>query len=618
MSVATKPYLATFEEAQAAYRDEDTLALDLETGGLSAWRDPIHVIALYGPKSGTPAVLHYPAGTGVPRNVLAWLASFPELVTHNGAQFDLHFLHNAGMGDGVYRPRWYDTMVGEMSVLQVDRRNSRVNLGDTANRRLGVKLDKKIDHEGWGAPELSEDHLTYVLGDIGHLIDLRDSQFARAAEIDGYIKLGEDRSTAACIDFEMRLTRPMFRMKQRGLPISLERVNAFLDSQEETLAEAKATLSEILGPINFNSSVQLMKALSMRFNSCPLPEDKRLHARLTFPNTQADTLGELSHWPGEVGMIARALLEYRHVAKRKGMYGPEWQAAKAEWHGDHHRLHGNIWQNGTNTGRMSSSDPNLQQIPKDMRFCFGGRPGYVLGKTDYSAIEVRVAAVMAPDDKMIAAFGAGRDIHKVVASAGFGVEYDEVTKEQRQIAKAMSFTLLFGGSVERFRDYAAHNGSPIDAAAANDAFTRFMERFSGIDGFRSWAAAKVAKYERSGKPLPIVYPSGLKRNLVDAELRPTVLLNNLVQGTAGVGLKAALIKMEEAGIADHLCAVVHDEIVYEATPDEMPELQAEVERCMIDGMHWALRHHDPIPIAVESTYGETWAGDPGNVHAAEW
>lgn len=616
MTVAAE-VVRTFEAACQMMANDRMVALDLETGGLNPWRDQIHVITLYGDVSQTPVVLHYPAGERVPQDVLDWLASFDELVTHNGIAFDMQFLVNAGMD--IYKPKIYDTMIGEMSVLLTGRRDSRVNLADTAKRRLGKTLDKTVDHAGWALPDLSPEHLAYVLGDISHLIDLRQSQFDRAREIDAEPWRQGQRKTEDCLDFEMRLARPMMRMKQRGMPVDLDRVNEYLDQQGEKLRKAKETLWFYLGNINLNSNPQLMTALAQTFNECELPENKEDYRLLQFPNTQADTLHVRAQLPGDVGEVAQALLDYRYIAKRKSMYGgDDFQKNMAVWHDDHYRVHGTIWQNGTNTGRMSSSNPNMQQIPKDMRMCFGNRPGYWIGKTDYAAIEVRVAASLAKDQHMIQSFKDGRDIHRVVGAAGFGKTYEEVTKEERQIAKAMSFTLLFGGSVETFRTYAAHNGSSIDRRDAEEAVNKFYDQFSGIEDMRRRAIREIQKAEDEGKPKEIRFPSGLKRQLVGAERRPTVLLNNIVQGTAGCGLKKALILMEEAGIAEHLCAVVHDEVVYEAEPEELPRIREVVEECMIQGMHWALEGEAEIPIGVESTWGETWAGDKQNINTREW
>ena len=256
----------------------------------------------------------------------------------------------------------------------------------------------------------------------------------------------------------------------------------------------------------------------------------------------------------------------------------------------------------------SSSQPNLQQMPRDSRDIFGPMKGtdLVIGSSDYAAIEVRVAAALSGDRAMIDAFNAGEDIHTLVASESFDVPKESVTYEQRRIAKAISFTFLFGGGFETFLAYASSNGSTIDRDMGKEAMDRFFDRFHGIAEMR-----RTADYRCStGRPMPIIYPTGLKRMLVGAELRSSVLLNNVVQGTAAAGLKMGLKRILEAGYADYLCAVVHDEVVYAAPASEIEKVREIVDDCMIEGMFDALAECEPVAIAVESSIGDSWAGDP--------
>jgi len=172
----------------------------------------------------------------------------------------------------------------------------------------------------------------------------------------------------------------------------------------------------------------------------------------------------------------------------------------------------------------------------------------------------------------------------------------------------MSFTLLFGGGVETFRAYAANRGSTIDVATANEAVARFFARFPGIRRMRDVATAQAG----SGYPKTLVYPTGLRRLIRGPELRPTIILNNIVQGTAASGIKMAMLEMEQSGVSRYLSAVVHDEIVVTAPVGEIREVQEEVARCMIEGMKQALEGCPPIKIEVEGRWGPTWKGDPEN------
>lgn len=581
----------SLDEARTLLEGEESIALDLETTGLSAWSDNIAVITLYGRDRKNAVVLHYPRGHKVPIKVLRWLAEFKEITTHNGTMFDILFLANAGMD--WKKPKWYDTLIGELAVITSSRRNVRVNLQDSLKRRIGKEIDKDINHESWGNPLLDKKQMDYLMGDISHLLDLRDEQFSRAAGQPDMLRN---------LDFEMALIPAVVQMELNGLPISMPSFNQFLKGQEEVLKAKKLELNALFGKeILLTSPVQLKRQLQAMFG-----ED-------TFPSTAAEVLDEYKYFGGQIGLVCNTLLEYRAASTRSKLYGvnedPK-KRKKTEFRDsiiDHDgfgktRLHGRFWQLGTETGRFTSSQPNLQQIPKDMRHVFAEIPGRTVGATDYSGIEVRVAASLADDQVMIGVFTRGEDIHREVASAGFDIPVSEVTDDQRQIAKAMSFTLLFGGGAETFMNYAKANGSVISFEMAELAVHRFFERFEGLRAMRESANWKA----KNLRAVPLVYPTGLKRVLFDDTLRASVILNNIVQGTAAAGLKMGLLRCHKAGLSEYISAVVHDEIVYSSLDHEILEVRDGIEVCMIEGMLEALEGSTPIPVAVESHHGPSW------------
>lgn len=579
----------TFEEAVTAYQPETIIALDLETSGFSPYRDRPHVITMYGSESDTIAVLHYPTGVKIPQRVLDWIASFPEIVTHNGTMFDILFL--AALGMEWDKPDLYDTMVGELAVMEVGRKDQRVNLQDTIKRRMGKVIDKEIDHAGWGNAELNESQLDYVTGDIRYLLGLRGVQIDRAIE----------RGTHNCVKFEMLLTKPVIRMELHGLPIDVAAINAYFESHIDRFMKTTEFLTEMFGPINFGSHVQVKAALNQRFPRM-------------FRDTKAETLQARVVLGGEMGAACQAMLDWRNFKQRRNMFSEEWQREHVHYHSDGSTwVHGKFWQIGTNTGRFSATDPNLQQVPVDMRHCYGGAEGWAVGHTDYSQIEVRVAAALAEDHDMVAAFNAGEDIHRVVASAAFGKPPGQITTHERSVAKAMSFTLVFGGGIKTFRAYAAQNGSIISEDDAVVAVHNFFERFPALLQMREAAEAQAT----FGAPKVLTYPTGLKRLVQGYDLKSSVLLNNIVQGTASAGLKKAMLYMEEHGVSQYLSAIVHDEAVYTAPYDIIEDVRDTIDACMIDGMKWALTGCPPVSIGVESTWGRTWVGDDKNERKIE-
>jgi DNA polymerase I-like protein with 3'-5' exonuclease and polymerase domains len=577
--------LREFSDIAAAMQHEDTVALDLETGGLSPWKHGIHVIGLHGPRSNTVGVLHYPNGQ-VPQPVLDWLSDVPNLITHNGTQFDLLFLANQGMD--WRKPALYDTLIGEQATLYTSRRDVRVNLKDTVKRHLGKTLDKEIDHTRWADPVLDEAQLAYIAGDITDLVKLRDSQLARAQEFPNL--------TPRLLDFEMALTKPIIEMELHGLPIDVPRVESYFQLGQKDNEERIRYLKSKLGiDINLRSPKQLKAALGELF-------DPKM-----FPGTSREVLtANLGRDPLRTE-VCQALLDYRLYDQRRKMFNPVWMDTFVVDHGYSTRVHGKFWQLGTNTGRFSCSDPNLQQVPKDMRNCYGYVDGYVVGKSDYSAIEVRVAAIVAGDRDMIDAINGGLDIHRVVAAAGFRIPEERVTPEQRQMAKALSFTLVFGGGAPTFQRYVAQYGLHISLEEAELTINNFLDRFHGVRRMREKAAYNADRY----RAVPLVYPTGLRRVLAGDELRPTTLLNNMVQGLAAAGIKYALMEIYKAGISHFMSAVVHDEFVYCARPSEIEEIRRIVDRCMIDGMRTALSgFSNQISIGVESAWGYSWKVEP--------
>lgn len=597
----------SFDEARSILENDRTIALDLETSGFSPWFDEIHVISLYGETSKTPVILHYPRGRKVPIKVLRWLEEFDEITTHNGTMFDILFLANAGMD--WQRVRWYDTLIGELAVITAARRNVRVNLESSLKRRTGAKIDKNVNHESWGNDFLDETQLRYLHGDIKHLLSLRDEQLQRAEGSEDMLRN---------LQFEMSIIPAVVQMELTGLPISIPRLHSFLALQEEK-SKRMVQLLESLLDRKIRLEPPRRAADRLKDNEILITSSKQvkdclqsLFGEATFPDTTAETLQNYLIFGGKLQEVCQALLDFRHADRRESMYSAKFQQESIVNHDgvSDTRLHGKFWQIGTDTGRFSSSKPNLQQIPRDMRMVFEARDGVMVGATDYSGIEVRVAAALADDEVMIDVFSSGGDIHTVVAAAGFSIPENEVTYEQRQIAKAMSFTLLFGGGAETFRGYAAARGSAISLEEAELAVQRFFERFEGIRRMRQsaiWQAQNL-------RAVTLRYPTGLKRVLFNESLRSSVILNNIVQGHAAAGLKYALKECWDAGLSPYISAVVHDEIVYTTPTARIVEVRDGIEECMIKGMLTALQECSPIPVEVESQYGQSWAGDSETTH----
>lgn len=583
-------------EAVTLLDNEPIVALDLETGGLSFLHDHIFVIGLYGPISQVAAVIHTPDGL-VPDGLIHWLNSNPDrlFVTHNGAMFDILFTER--YNHKVHEVKWFDTLIGEQVITTTNRRGVQKNLQAVVKRRLGIDISKEVDHRDWYNETLSEEQVKYVAEDISFLPEIRTRQLEKAIEIE--IEKGVNpvfgTSLTDAMNTEMELLPIVVKMQSRGLPIDAEALEEYYRSQTQEAASAGNRLAETFGEgINWGSHVQLKKAFKDKYDIQLISstEDHLIEVRDLFTGHPAyDSINDI--------------LEYKHAAKRASMYNGSFleKYTKDGW------LHGNFSQCGTDTGRFSSKNPNLQQIPKNKgdshgrgaRHIIGNHPGLSIVSIDYSQIEFRVAANIAGDEKAFELFEQSHyDIHTMVAASVFGVEPSRVTKDQRQLSKAMSFTLLFGGGAYLLSKYAGQQGADLPLSKAQPIVIDFFDQFQGLARIRNQAYAIASR----GYPYTIQLPTGLRRVLIPGQdLKATLILNNIVQGTAAAGLKYALLEAKKEGLDDYLGAVVHDETVSAVPNAYAQEFADKMSEAMLVGMR---RVCDRAKVEVESTIGNTW------------
>jgi DNA polymerase-1 len=332
---------------------------------------------------------------------------------------------------------------------------------------------------------------------------------------------------------------------------------------------------------------------------------------VTLASTDDDTLAGIDH------PLARLLREYRGRAKQCGTYGRNW----VEKHAPRGYVLPSWNQLGAESGRMSCSSPNLQQIPRgsEYRRCFVALPGRVLIKCDFSQIELRVAARVAGEKVMVEAYRQGRDLHAMTAAAVLGKPESEVTKADRQLAKAVNFGLLYGMSWRSLRVYARANyGVEITDAQARGYRDAFFKAYPGL---ADWHARVEAHVKRLFNANPdgtheVRTLSGRRRVLSvakrDSEGNPypnkTDALNSPVQGSGADGLKVAIALLWER--RDECPGAVpvifcHDEIVLEVPEAAADRAAAWLRRAMVDAVAPMIA---PVPVDAEVTVGRTWAG----------
>ena len=529
--------------------NDEVIGIDLETTGLSPWRNDIALVQMYGEQTGTLAVLQVPFGD-VQGCVRKLIASKKTMVVHNGVGFDLLFMDQAGID--WKKSTWHDTLVGETLLASTGRRDVRKNLQSSIRRRLGKEIDKDIEHGHWAEVDLSPRQVEYAAQDVISLPALYRAQMQKAVET------GQDKA----MEMEMQLVPIVAQMTLNGLPCTKERMMTYIEGQKIAIEASGKRLQKLFGAINFRSTQQLQVALAKQ--------------GINVTSTAKGVLIEISQFGGKVGKIADDLLEWKHGDQRIKMYNEGWMNE----HIIDGRVHPHFWQCSADTTRFTCSDPNLQQIPKDSRGqIIGGLPGWKIVSVDYSQIEVRIAGFLAHDQVLMKLLESG-DVHTAVASAVFQVSEKNVTPEQRKLAKAMTFLLLFGGGATGFYDYVKMSGGQITEEDAGKYVYQFFSTFAGLRAMREHAERLSQKYG----PVFIRLPNGSRRILVGYNKKSTTILNTMVQGSAAVGIKHGILEVDKAGLTKYLGGQVHDELVSAVPTKEAKEYGEEMRLAMLKGM----------------------------------
>ena len=395
-------------------------------------------------------------------------------------------------------------------------------------------------------------------------------------------------------NIEIPLSVVLAEMEERGFKIDSDGIRGYakeLQKQENALAEA--IWFQAGHEFNINSPKQLGEVL---FDEIGLPAGKKTKSGYS---TDADTLEELRPYHS----IISDILMYRQVAKLRGTYG-DTLADQADENG---RIHTSLNQTGTATGRLASSDPNLQNIPvrgeigRELRRYFTAEDGYVLIDADYSQIELRILANLSSDENMSRAFIDGEDIHTAVASQVFRVEPDEVTPELRRRAKAVNFGIVYGiGEFSLSKDIGTSRKS------AREYIDNYLATYSGVDRYLK---NTVAEAKENGYTTTMF---GRRRNIPELKssnhnLRAfgeRVAMNSPIQGSAADVIKIAMINVRralaEAGLDARLIMQVHDELIVEARED-CADTAAEI---LVREMENAVKTN--VPLTADCGVGKTW------------
>lgn len=410
-----------------------------------------------------------------------------------------------------------------------------------------------------------------------------------------YIR-GEERYKELCdagmerlyADIEMPLAFVLHDMEKEGIRASKETLESISADLEKDILKLEQEIYADAGEeFNINSPKQLGVIL---FEKMGLPGGKKTKSGYS---TAADVLEKLA----EDQPIVAKILGYRSVYKLKNTYTD----ALADYIDDSGRIHSTFNQTVTATGRLSSADPNLQNIPirtergRELRRVFIPREGWSFTDADYSQIELRILASLSGDEKLIKAFLEGQDIHASTAAHVFHVDYDEVTPQMRRNAKAVNFGIVYGIS-----SFGLSENLSISRAEAKEYIDQYFETFPRV---KAYLDELVASAKQSGaavtyfgrrRPIPELKESNFMRR----QFGERVAMNMPVQGTAADIMKIAMVRvhemLKESGLQSRLILQIHDELLIETAPGE----EEQVERILKEGMMGAASLAVPLTVDV--------------------
>ncbi len=401
-------------------------------------------------------------------------------------------------------------------------------------------------------------------------------------------------------DIEMPALRAVQRIERNGVLVDTGHLTTLSASMGERLAELTGAIHELAGEeFNIDSPIQLQGVLYEKLAVHKQLGIKRIKKTKKGFSTDAETLELLAEHP-----LPERILEYRQIAKLKSTYV---DSLPDQVHPVTGRIHTTYNQAGASTGRLSSSDPNLQNIPvrtelgRRIREAFVAAPGHVLLAADYSQVELRLMAHLSGDQHLIEAFASGEDIHRRTAALVFGVEPEDVTGDMRAKSKTINFGIMYGMGPQRLAKQ-IH----VSMKEATDFIAQYFETFAGvkewIDGTRELAREQGWVETLTGRRRRIDgLDSGDPRLMAAAR---NVAINTPIQGTAADLIKMAMTRVQ-AAVDEHFPATkvilqVHDELVF-----ELPEGDLEgVRELAIDLMGHAMTLD--VPLVVDTGHGDNW------------
>ena len=408
-------------------------------------------------------------------------------------------------------------------------------------------------------------------------------------------KIKENGQEKLYQEVELPLVTVLAHLEINGFLVDDHQLKEFADKLGEKIDALTNEIYMLAGEeFNINSPKQLGVILFEKLELKPVKKTKTGYA------TNADVLEKLR----DKHPIVNFIMEYRQLAKLKSTYC---DGLRAVVNPNTHRIHSVFTQTVTVTGRLSSTEPNLQNIPtrtelgREIRKMFVAKEGYVLVDADYSQIELRVLAHIANDETMINAFRNNEDIHAVTASQVLGIPLEDVTKEQRSSAKAVNFGIVYG-----IGEFSLAQDLHISVKEAKAYIESYLEKYHGVRNYME-SIKEQAKKDGYVKTMlnRIRYIPELKSpNYNIRQFGERVALNTPIQGTAADIIKLAMVRVDNRlineGLKSKLILQVHDELIVEAYKDEVDK----VKQILSEEMQSAMELN--VPLKVDMSTGHSW------------
>jgi len=471
-----------------------------------------------------------------------------------------------------------------MSPQKKQRKATPHSLEGAARRELDIELDKEHQSADWGG-ELTPAMVEYAAKDAKVLLPLAETLENKVTE-GGLAKVAE---------IERRALPAMVWMENAGILFDSAGWKGYLRQVEDDIEKLKDELAELApdrpggGEWNWNSHQQIKQVFALE--------------GVELEDTKADTLTQYDH------PLAKLLLEYKKATKMLSHFGSKLLGAVQE----DSRIYASWRQIRAETGRMSCSSPNLQQLPPEVRGYVRAPEGRVLVWADYAQAKIRILASASGDSTLIEAFRAGKDPYKATAAAMFQIPEYEVADEQRAAAKVVNFSFIFGAS--------AH-GIARKLGTTEVEGERLMQRyFAAHPDVASFLKRTTRKALRTGEARTLTgrlrwFGNVLALSLKEKRAVKREAMNHPMQGSCADGLKLALALLYERR---HECPgavpiiALHDELVVECDEEDVEAVALWLEKAMIDGMSEVLALGasgvNLVPVEVEVKIGKTWGDD---------